>query len=171
MRFWKPMLTVLLLSVASASAQAPDPMDAAPFTSAMVCGHCPVDIHAAWTTNLPSRAATEPIFTQALEEAVGGRGEDVRKFCLTFHAPTTVATKDYAMTRNITKESVTCDFCHTMVEANPGAEVPYRLAGGGPGNIKAGPYKDADPKEHGGAFSGLPPSPRLWARCHEHKQP
>ena len=171
MRFWKLMLTVLLLSVASASAQAPDPMDAAPFTSAMVCGHCHVDIHAAWTTNLHSRAATEPIFTQALEEAAASRGEDVRRFCLTCHAPTTVATKDYAMTRNITKESVTCDFCHTMVEANPGAEVPYRLDVGGPENIKRGPYKDADPKDHGVAFSELHLSARLCASCHEYKTP
>jgi hypothetical protein len=141
-------------------------MDSAPFTSAMVCGTCHKDIHAAWTTNLHSRAATEPIFTQALEEAEESLGDAARPFCLTCHAPTTVATRDYAIKRIITEESVTCDFCHTMVASEPGAAVPFELDVDGP---KRGPYDDADPKDHDVAFSELHLSARLCASCHEYK--
>jgi hypothetical protein len=172
MRFPKGMLTVFFLAVVPATAQNIDPNDSAPFTSAIVCAQCHVDIHEAWTGNLHSRAATEPIFAQALEDAVKARGEDVRKLCLTCHAPTTVKTQDYSLTRNITKESVTCDFCHSMVDSHPGEAVPFELDVGGRENIKRGPYKDAEPDgSHGVAFSELHLSARLCASCHEYKTP
>jgi hypothetical protein len=75
------------------------------------------------------------------------------------------------MERNITKESVTCDFCHTMIASHPGEEVPFELDVGGPENIKRGPYDDADPQDHGVAFSELHLSARLCASCHEYKTP
>ena len=176
MRF--PRWTLTLLFVFSFSAgfgsrahpQERDPMDSAPFTSAVVCGQCHVDIHTAWTENLHSRAATEPVFTQALQAAVEARGGGTRRFCLTCHAPTTVETQDYAMARNITKESVTCDFCHTMVASHPGEEVPFELDVS-PNNPKRGPYDDADPKDHGVAFSELHLSANLCASCHEYTTP
>ena len=169
MRFWKEISIGLMLSVSSVSAQEVDPMDSAPFTSAIVCAHCHKDIHEAWTSNLHSRAATEPIFAQAFGEAEDTLGDEAGPFCLTCHAPTTVKTKDYAMVRNITKESVTCDFCHTMVAAKPGEAVPFELDVGTGQSVKRGPYDDADDSQHPVAFSELHLSAELCGSCHDFK--
>ena len=48
-----------------------------------------------------------------------------------------------------------------------GIYLPFELDVGGPENIKRGPYDDADPKDHGVAFSELHLSARLCASCHE----
>lgn len=145
-----------------------DPLDTAPFTGAMVCGKCHVDIYQAWQTNRHSRAATVPEFLQSLESAEGEVGDDARRFCLTCHAPTTVLTHDYVMDRLITKESVTCDFCHSMVESKPEERIPFELD---VGDVKRGPYRDADSSEHGVAFSPLHVSAELCASCHEFTTP
>jgi hypothetical protein len=157
---------------ASGQVESANVLDAAPFTSAAACGHlCHKDIHAAWTENLHSKAATDPLFLRALTEAEHDLKDRARPFCLTCHAPTTTLTRDYAMERNITKEGITCDFCHSMVEARPKESVPFRLDVGGEANIKRGPYKDADPSEHGVAYSELHLSAELCASCHEYAGP
>lgn len=161
-------LTISLLAWA-AGAQEVDVLDSAPFTSALVCGKCHTDIHSAWSQNLHSQSATDPIFLRALSEAEAALKDKARPFCLTCHAPTTTLTHDYAMKRNITKEGITCDFCHTMVESTPGEPLPFRLDFGGDRNVKRGPYKDADDSEHGVAFSALHLSAALCASCHEYK--
>jgi hypothetical protein len=152
-----------------AMAQQVDPLDSSPFTSDIVCGRCHKDIHDAWLTNRHSQASTNPVFLKAMEEAGGTLQERARPFCLMCHAPTTTLTRDYAMERNITKEGVTCDFCHSMVESRPGETLPFRLEVSS--NIKHGPYKDADSSEHPVAYSELHVSAEICASCHEYKTP
>jgi len=162
------LLAVHLVTVA-ARAQQVDPLDSAPFTSDIVCGRCHKDIHDAWLKNRHSQASSNPVFLKAMEEAGGQLKDRARPFCLMCHAPTTTLTRDYAMQRNITREGVTCDFCHSLVESHPGEVLPFRLEVSS--NIKRGPYKDADSSEHPVAYSELHLSAELCASCHEYKTP
>ena len=163
-----PMVCLAFL-LCTATAWAQDPHDSAPFTSAVVCGQCHKDIHAAWKENRHSGAATTPTFLRSLAEAEASGQPGTRRMCLMCHAPTTTLTGDLAMERTITKESVTCDFCHSMVKARPGSDPPFELEVGLKSNVKRGPYKDASDKDHGVAFSPIHVSALLCATCHEYE--
>jgi Cytochrome c554 and c-prime len=167
MRMITPLLVGSLLLAGPAWSQ-PDP-DSAPFTSAIVCGECHKDIHAAWKQNRHSTAATNPVFLRSLEKAEERGDEETRRLCLTCHAPTTVRTDDLDMKRAISRESVTCDFCHSLTASKPGEKVPFELEVGLPTNIKRGPYKDADAKAHGVAYSELHLVALFCAGCHEYE--
>jgi hypothetical protein len=167
MRLFWIVLTGLLLSVSVAWAQEIE--NSAPFTNAEVCGQCHKDIHAAWQENRHSRAATTPTFLRSLEEAEETGTAKTRHLCLMCHAPTVTVTGDLAMQKTISKESVTCDFCHSMVEALPGDDPPFKLEVGLESNIKRGPYKDASDANHGVAFSPIHVSALLCATCHEYE--
>jgi len=160
-------LVGLLLLAPLAWAQEID--NSAPFTSAVVCGQCHKDIHAAWKENRHSRAATSPAFLRSLEESEETGSAGTRRLCLMCHAPTTTLTGDFAMQRTISKESVTCDFCHSMLKALPGEDPPFELEVGLEINIKRGPYKDASDADHGVAYSSIHVSALLCATCHEYE--
>jgi hypothetical protein len=161
-------ITLSLAILCGTAAWARSPDDAAPFSSAAECGQCHAEIHDAWQERRHARAATTPEFVASLQAAEATLQDRARPLCLACHAPTTTLTGDHAMERAITRESVTCDFCHSMVQSLPGRVVPFRLD---VGDIKRGPYKDADPKGHAVAYSELHVKADLCAGCHEYESP
>jgi hypothetical protein len=68
----------------------------------------------------------------------------------------------------VTKEGITCDFCHTVADVNLGrADQPFLLE---PGKVKRGPLQFAKSPSHDTAYSLLhKSSPLLCAACHEHR--
>ncbi len=84
------------------------------FTSARQCGTCHRDIYAAWRGSQHARAAENPIFRESYEEAAKIAGDAVARLCFMCHAPTVVLTSDYALAQEVTREGVTCDFCHSL---------------------------------------------------------
>jgi hypothetical protein len=141
----------------------------APFASAAECAACHQPIHTYWSESEHARAASKPSYLASLAAAVAGATDkaEARKSCVWCHAPTALATGDYDLQRPVTREGVTCDFCHTVADVDlSNRERPFDLQ---PGNVKRGPLEYAKSPHHETAYSALhKSSPLLCAACHEY---
>ena len=161
---------ILLVSAAGGRAVGSDaPAPAAPYSSSRECAACHRTIHTYWSESEHSRAATSPTYLAALAAAVAGASDTAaaRRECVWCHAPTALATGDYALEGAITREGVTCDFCHTVADVEMGRPGhPFELA---PGRVKRGPLEYAKTPAHDTAYSVLHKSSALLcASCHEY---
>jgi len=136
-----------------------------PFARAGECAGCHQVIHEGWSQSAHARAATTPGFAAAIAglrdtpEALAG--------CAACHAPTVRATHDLDLEMPISREGVTCDFCHTVAEMHLAPSGPTFVLD--PGPLKRGPFLYAESPWHGTGFSPLFKSgPLLCAGCHEH---
>jgi len=135
------------------------------FTRAEVCGTCHQAIHATWQQSMHSRAWSNPVF-QASYQRVSQTYPDGRgRLCLGCHAPTVRATEDYGSEHELTREGVTCDFCHS-VAAVDSAVSPARFEVH-LGRTKYGPLKHAQSPVHQVVDSPLHRSAEFCAGCHE----
>lgn len=155
----------LSIVVLAAAAAAPAP---GPYASAKECAACHQTIHQYWSESEHARAATSPTFQSGLAEAVRGASDPAaaRRECVWCHAPTALATNDYALSGAIAREGVSCDFCHTVADVELGRTGhPFTLA---PGRVKRGPMAYAKTPAHDTAYSLLhKSSAHLCASCHE----
>jgi hypothetical protein len=140
-----------------------------PYTSARECSSCHRTIHTYWSESAHARSASKPSYLEALDVAIAGASdkEAVRRGCVWCHAPTALVTGDYDLQRPITKEGVSCDFCHTVADVDlDKPDHPFDLK---PGRVKRGPLEYAKSPFHETAYSALhKASPLLCAACHEH---
>ncbi len=139
------------------------------YATAAQCGTCHQAIYRYWSDSPHARAATSPVYRAALEAAVAGAADAAaaRRQCVWCHAPTALVTGDWEMQRPITRDGITCDFCHTVESVVMDKEdYPFVLV---PGNVKFGPYEYAKSVGHETAYSPLHrASPLLCASCHEY---
>ncbi len=151
-------LTVLLLA---------GPSGLERVSSAEACGRCHRDILRAWKTSIHAAALEDPIFQDALDQAVANFGPKTRSGCLGCHAPTIQYTGDAALDKKVSWEGVTCDFCHSIktVTLSPGGPHLSVVFDG----VKTGPLKDAASGAHGVAFSPIYTSSSICAGCHEYR--
>jgi hypothetical protein len=161
----RPLIVASLL-VAASAARSP----AAEYTPAQVCAECHATIHLYWSESAHATSASDPAFLQALESAVAGAADAAvaRRGCVWCHAPIALVNDDFALEQAVTREGVTCDFCHTIADVDmsrPGH--PFELA---PGPVKRGPLEYAESDFHETAYSVLHKSSALLcASCHEWK--
>jgi hypothetical protein len=176
------LLAVVLVLIAGGSlpvaAVAPAPVPAAapakgPYEPAADCARCHESIHRYWSEGPHSKSAASPAFLKALEAlSPAGAGTPAaraaREACVWCHAPTVLATGDYALAQPITREGVTCDFCHTVADVRMEQEGnPFVID---PGPIKRGPFTYTESPWHDTAYSSLHKAgPLLCAACHEHR--
>lgn len=138
------------------------------YEPASECAKCHAEIHKAWTGSPHARAATSPAYLESVRRAAEPASDPgaVRSGCAWCHSPTTLLTGDHDLKEPISKEGVTCDFCHTVADVDlekPGH--PFTLD---PGEIKRGPFEYTRPAGHRTAYSPLhKASPLLCASCHE----
>ena len=160
-------LGLILLSAGAVSgASAPEPTPSkASFSSSTVCGRCHVDIYDHWRNSIHARSAEDPIFRTAYYEAYTTTGGEAKFLCLKCHAPTTQVTKDFDLREDISKEGVTCDYCHsiTAVDSKKGG-YPFKVEAG---PVKWGPRKDARSEAHQSSYSPLFESAAFCSGCHE----
>lgn|SRR5579859_1184024 len=135
--------------------------------SAEYCGDCHREIYDGWSQSAHARAMESRLFQDALKMAASDLGSDTRKVCLRCHSPVAVLTDDLALTRKVSWEGVTCDYCHsirdvTMREPNPVAHVEFT-------GVKSGPYADVASPAHGTAFSKVHTTSLVCVSCHEYK--
>jgi hypothetical protein len=148
----------------------PSAVSAESYSSARACASCHRLIHQYWSESAHARSATSPAFLEGLETAVAASSDKqaARVDCVWCHAPTVLLTGDYGLDEHVTREGVSCDFCHTVADvdlARPGR--PFELR---PGNVKRGPFQYAKSKFHDTEYSPLhKASPLLCASCHEHR--
>jgi predicted CXXCH cytochrome family protein len=157
-----PVIALLLLAAASASAAGIEPL-----SSAEVCGRCHRAIHQAWKNSSHAQAMESRLFQDALEMAQADFGAGGRKICLGCHSPLAAQNNDLSLQKKISWEGVTCEYCHSMRDVtfkggNPVATISLAV-------VKSGPLKDTAPSPHGTVFSAVHTSSLVCAPCHEYK--
>lgn len=157
-------LLLSTLLVAAGAARSP----AAEYEAAQLCAECHDTIHLYWSQSAHATSASDPAFLAAVETALEGATDEaaVRRECLWCHAPTALESGDWALDRAITREGVTCDFCHTVADVDMGRPGhPFTLD---PGPVKRGPLEFAESDFHQTAYSVLHRSSSLLcASCHQ----
>ena len=174
---WGPRLslaTLLLLLPAPSPPAAPQPAGAprpggSPYVSSKNCGSCHDVMYKAWADSPHARSAQSPAFLETLRRVVEAAPDKqaARQGCVWCHAPTTILTGDLDLQQPISREGVTCDFCHTVADVDLELHgTPFVLK---PGPVKRGPFEYASKIQgHEAAYSALHrASPLLCAACHE----
>lgn len=145
------------------------PPTAAPYASAKTCAECHPAIHGYWSESAHARSATRPAFLEALRATVDKAPDEdaARDLCVSCHAPTALSTGDRRLEQAVTREGVTCDFCHTVSDVDLSQRGhPFRLE---PGPVKRGPLEFAKSTAHESMYSALHrTSPLLCAACHQY---
>lgn len=160
---------VLALACVASWSDTPPAAGGGAYASAKICGECHTAIHAYWSESAHARAAVTPSYLASLDAAVAGADDkdQVRRGCVSCHAPTTLVTGDLALAQPLSKEGVTCDFCHTVADVDLHQAQPFDLK---PGHVKRGPLQYAESPFHGTEYSPLhKSSPLLCAGCHEYR--
>lgn len=138
------------------------------YTSSAVCGKCHEHIYNRWKDSIHAHAMDDPIFNTAYNLAYRKTAGAAKNICLPCHAPTVRFTGDFDEKLPMTKEGISCDFCHTVKAVDLKASDPYIKE---IGLVKRGPFKDGkDLKgKHEIAFSELHKTAEFCAGCHEYK--
>jgi hypothetical protein len=137
------------------------------FTSSSKCRTCHVDIYNFWSDGMHSKSISDPIFNSAFIKAYFDKKEEARILCLSCHAPITLSTKDYDLKDSITREGITCDFCHSIKDIKITPQKNTAIIQ--PGKIKFGPRLNAKTPFHVTQFSPIHLSSELCSTCHEYK--
>jgi len=166
----RALLATLTFAALGVGASRSEAAPAEPYTSAKACASCHKTIYTYWSESAHAQSVSKTSYRDALEAAVAGTAdkETVRRGCVWCHAPTTLATGDYELRQPVTKEAITCDFCHTVSDVDLGkADHPFQLK---PGKVKLGPLQYVKSPSHDTQYSPLhKASPLLCAACHEHR--
>lgn len=138
-------------------------------TEAGVCGACHIDIFSLWQSSQHARSFSNPVFQEAMEDAVSSSGEDVRRLCLRCHAPAAALQEDYEPEDPLIQEGVGCDFCHSLTgTVLAETQNPFVLE---VGSVKFGPVEDADSNAHEVGHSEFHTSSLHCAGCHQYTNP
>lgn len=139
------------------------------FTSARECGECHEDIYTSWKGSLHALSLQDPIFDAAYMQALKLGGEEARQRCLHCHAPMTMTNGDYSLEKGVTRDGVSCDFCHSVTAVHlDGREKPYVTE---PGMVKRGIIKKAASPVHETAYSELHGRSEFCGGCHNYVTP
>lgn len=133
------------------------------FTLASKCGECHTDIYKEWKNSLHAQSFEDPVFQDAYKKIIN---TEEQKLCLTCHVPTVSETKDYMIKQEISKEGITCDFCHSVRDVKNGN---FELE---IGNIKFGPISDIPENlniGHKNKYSEIFSKAEFCKTCHEFK--
>ena len=136
------------------------------FSSSQKCGQCHRELFDAWKRSLHADASGNAVFEAAYLQVYFQQGERARQTCLSCHAPVAYFNNDPKLTQAISREGVSCDFCHSIAEALPGTpEGPqFRFEFGG---VKQGPLKDSKSPAHKTRFNELYRQSLFCKGCHE----
>ncbi|MGD8329475.1 MAG: multiheme c-type cytochrome [Acidobacteriota bacterium] len=148
---------------------APQQVNPDGYTSARVCGECHQDIYESWKGSLHAFSLTDPVFDTAFMQALRQEGDSVRRVCLRCHAPMTMFNGDYELAQGVTREGVSCDFCHTITTVHlDNAERPFELS---PGLVKRSTIEVTSSPAHQVAYSELHATADLCGGCHNFVSP
>jgi len=136
------------------------------FNPSARCGECHQEIFAMWQRGMHSMAVSNPIFDASYTQAYRYSAGKAKEICLRCHAPVAVHTGDLEMLKPISREGVSCDYCHSAVSVQlekRDRTIQIVLDG-----VKRGPLRDATSPAHKVANSPLHLSSDFCAGCHEY---
>lgn len=94
-------------------------------------------------------------------------GGEARNVCLHCHSPLAASSGDTALTRKVSWEGITCDYCHSVQDVSTSSVNPVaRLQFTG---VKSGPWADAVSPVHGTRFSKVHTTSLICSTCHEYR--
>ena len=116
------------------------------FQSPETCGQCHPNHYAEWSTSMHAYAFKDPVFfAMSFAEAERTNG-DLRQFCIGCHSPIGTLTGttpdgrfDPATMPGIVRAGISCDICHSVIAAAPGATEAGTTLALRPGDTKYGP--------------------------------
>jgi Cytochrome c554 and c-prime len=153
-------LAVFLAGFKPAGAEVPS------LTGSAKCKECHQEIFDSWKNTTHALSIEDPIFKAAYMEAYLLTKGEVKFNCLPCHAPAVQINKDFDMEKDITKEGVTCDICHSITKINlADRHTPFKFEIQG---VKRGPLSDVVSPAHKTELSTLFKSAELCAGCHEY---
>lgn len=134
-------------------------------TSSKNCMECHEEIYNHWKNAMHSMSLEDPIFKASYMESYFNTAGEAKYNCLRCHAPIALTNNDFDLKNEITREGVSCDFCHSIKKINlKNKDNPFELE---IGKIKRGPLSDVDSPAHKTEPSSLFKSSELCAGCHE----
>lgn len=163
------LVCVATLGSSAGSADVDADVDTEGYTSARICGECHVEIYESWKNSLHAFSLIDPIFDTSYMQALKEAGEEARRVCLRCHAPMTMVNGDYELREGVTREGVSCDFCHTVTAVHlDGREKPYEVE---LGLVKRSVLKKAASPAHEVAYSELHGTSEFCGGCHNYVTP
>jgi hypothetical protein len=147
-------------------AAADSAVEASGYSSARTCGECHADIYDSWKNSLHAFSMTDPIFDAAYMQALKAGGDEARRLCLQCHAPMVIANGDWDLKLGVTREGVSCDFCHTVKAVHLGErENRFSVE---PGPVKRSVIRKASSPAHEVAYSELHETSEFCGGCHSY---
>jgi hypothetical protein len=135
-------------------------------TSSQSCKECHEEIYSHWKNAMHSMSIEDPIFMASYLESYFNTGGQAKTNCLQCHAPVALVNDDYDLKKEVTKEGVSCDFCHSIKSVDLEKKGnPFEIT---PGNTKWGPLSELSSPAHETQPSDIFRSSRLCAGCHEY---
>lgn len=132
------------------------------FPSASLCAECHEETYNSWSRTIHALAAIDPVFAEAMERTDLRSDPDGRKLCLGCHSPTTALSGDYDLALPVSREGVTCSFCHSVTAVDHTAQ--WNRFTNEPSRLHIIPERIED---HHFENHGVTMSPELCAGCHE----
>lgn len=163
------VVSVLLLITIPSHAAEGRGSKSAPFVSSRICAQCHKEVYDYWSKSMHSMSVADPVFQTAYLEAYKISEGKAKFSCSRCHAPTTLLTEDYGMESDLSKEGVTCDFCHSVKGVELGSKpASFELEAGG---AKRGPLYQGSKaaRGHKVEYSQLHTAAEFCAGCHEYK--
>lgn len=134
--------------------------------SASACGQCHTDIYSVWKSSVHAGAATNSVFERVSQDFARQQGDSSREVCLKCHAPATLLNGDMELTEQVSREGVSCDFCHSLKGTDlNGKDHPFVLD---VSEVKFGPVKGAESSGHLVEYSEFFQQSEHCAGCHEY---
>ncbi len=137
------------------------------YTSARTCGECHADIYNSWKNSLHAFSMTDPIFDAAYMQALKVGGDEARRLCLQCHAPMVVQNGDYELKLGVTREGVSCDFCHTVTAVH--LDDQDKRFSVEPGLVKRSVIENTSSPAHEVAYSELHKTSEFCGGCHNYR--
>ncbi|MBN1134522.1 MAG: hypothetical protein JXA38_06375 [Methanosarcinaceae archaeon] len=139
------------------------------FTRPGICSGCHVIIYSQWEGAMHSVSEIDPFYMKEVQEASTDTDGFTDLFCARCHTPIGVMAGevppvDGSKLSEIAKNGVQCDFCHTV---SGSAGIGNAAFISTPGNIKWGPFSDAESTYHETAFSELHTQAEFCGMCHD----
>ncbi|MEW5901370.1 MAG: multiheme c-type cytochrome [Acidobacteriota bacterium] len=135
-------------------------------TSSKVCQKCHVEIYNTWKNDLHAMSIEDPMFMASYMESYLLSTGEAKSLCLPCHAPVVNMNKDFDLKMEVTKEGVSCDFCHSIKAVHlDRTENRFEFDAGGK---KRGPLLKSSSPAHETEPSDLFKSSEFCASCHEY---
>ena len=136
------------------------------FNSAQVCGACHKDIFEKWSRSMHAMSYTDPVFEDAFLKAFYHSGGTAAELCLGCHSPTVTQTNDVLGRQKLTREGVTCDYCHSTasIVADPDGSMSYTIDH----SKRYGPHEVPSPDAHEVERRPYFKRSEICAGCHDY---